>query len=192
MIFEGVITTSNADGAPHITPMGFQREGDEVSISPFVPSTTLVNLKRDGRAVMNLSDDVRIIAGCLTGRRAWPVQRATVIDGWRISDSLAHLELTVSDCQEHAERPRFRCRVVHEANHAAFRGFNRAQAAVLEAAILYSRLEWLAPDKLASEMAYLAIAVGKTAGDRERIAWQWLVDAMAEHPRHRLRLEQRA
>ena len=82
--------------------------------------------------------------------------------------------------------------MVYEANHAAFRGFNRAQAAVLEAAILYSRLDWLAPDKLASEMAYLAIAVGKTAGDRERIAWQWLVEAMAEHPRHRLRLEQRA
>ena len=39
---------------------------------------------------------------------------------------------------------------------------------------------------------FRTIAVGKTAGDRERIAWQWLVDAMAEHPRHRLRLEQRA
>ena len=52
MIFEGVITTRNADGAAHITPMGFRRDADCVLISPFVPSTTLVNLKRDGRAVI--------------------------------------------------------------------------------------------------------------------------------------------
>lgn len=189
MIFEGVITTRNPDGAAHITPMGFQRTGDEVLVSPFVPSTTLENLRREGRAVMNLTDDVRVIAGCLTGRRDWPVQAAAVIDGWRLCGSLAHLELEVARCDNDEERPRFHCRVRHEANHAGFAGFNRAQAAVLEAAILYSRLEWLAPDKLASEMRYLDIAVRKTAGARERTAWGWLVAAMAAHPRHHLQLE---
>ncbi len=189
MIFEGVITTSNADGAAHITPMGFRRDDESVLISPFVPSITLENLKREGRAVMNLTDDVRIIAGCLTGRRDWPVERATGIEGWRLRDSLSHLELAVTSCVDDAERPRFTCRIVHAANHVPFAGFNRAQAAVLEAAILYSRLDWLAPDKLASEMRYLAIAVAKTAGPREHIAWQWLVAAMAAHPRHRLDLE---
>lgn len=188
MIFEGVITTLNADGAAHITPMGFRHDTGYVLISPFVPSTTLVNLRRDGRAVMNLTDDVSIIAGCLTGRRDWPLQRATLIDGWRLQDCLAHLELQVTDCNDDAERPLFRCHVAHHAQHGAFRGFNRAQAAVLEAAILYSRLDWLAPDKLAHDMAYLAIAVDKTAGARERMAWQWLVAAMAAHPRHRLEL----
>lgn len=189
MIFEGVITTRNADGAAHITPMGFQRMDDEVTVAPFVPSTTLQNLQREGRAVINLTDDVRVVAGCLTGRRDWPLVPATVISGWRLRDSLAHLELEVVSCDDDAERPRFRCRVLHEANHAPFTGFNRAQAAVLEAAILYSRLDWLAPDKLASEMRYLDIAVRKTAGARERLAWEWLVAAMAVHPRHQLQLE---
>jgi len=190
MIFEGVITTCHADGAAHITPMGYRRTDDGVLIAPFVPSTTALNLKRDGRAVMNLTDDVRVIAGCLTGRREWPVLRATLIDGWRLADSLSHLELEVTACDDDAERPRFTCRVVHEASHGAFAGFNRAQAAVLEAAILYSRLDWLAPDKLASEMRYLDIAIRKTAGPRERSAWQWLVTAMAAHPRHRLMLDE--
>lgn len=189
MILEGVITTRNADAAAHITPMGFQRHGDTVLIAPFVPSTTLVNLRRDGHAVMNLTDDVRIIAGCLTGRREWPVQAASLIEGWRLRDSLAHLELEVTACEEHEQRPRFTCRVVHEANHAPYKGFNRAQAAVLEAAILYSRLDWLERDKLANEMRYLNIAVGKTAGPQERQAWDWLVAAMAAHPRHHLQLE---
>jgi hypothetical protein len=189
MILEGVITTRNADGAAHITPMGFQRVDDTVLISPFVPSTTLRNLQREGRAVMNLVDDVRIVAGCLTGRRDWPLLPATVIDGWRLADTLVHLELEVTACDDDRERPRFSCRVAHQASHASFAGFNRAQAAVLEAAILFSRLDWLAPDKLASEMRYLDIAVSKTAGPRERTAWQWLLSAMAEHPRHRLQLE---
>ena len=189
VIFEGVVTTSKADGAAHITPMGFRRTDDTVLVSPFVPSTTLENLRRDGRAVMNLSDDVRITAGCLTGRRDWPLVRATNIEGWRLRDSLTHLELEVASCDEDVERPRFTCRVVLEASHAQFAGFNRAQAAVLEAAILYSRLDWLAPEKLKREMRHLKIAVDKTAGPRERTAWDWLMTAMTAHPRHRLNLE---
>ena len=189
MIFEGVVITSKPDGAAHITPMGFRRTDDTVLISPFLPSTTLENLRRDGRAVMNLTDDVRVTAGCLTGRRDWPLVRASSIDGWRLRDSLAHLELEVTSCDEDVERPRFTCRIVSEASHAHFSGFNRAQAAVLEAAILYSRLDWLAPDKLKREMRYLKVAIDKTAGPRERTAWDWLVTAMTAHPRHRLNLE---
>jgi hypothetical protein len=58
--------------------------------------------------------------------------------------------------------------------HAAFRGFNRAQAAVVEGAILISRLELLPLEKIEREMAYLAIAVEKTAGPIEQEAWGWL------------------
>lgn len=188
MIFEGVIATRGAAGAPHLAPMGFLREGARLSVAPYVPSATLDNLRRDGHAVMNLVDDVRVIAGCLTGRREWPVLPATRIVGWRLAECLGHLELEVRAVDEHAERPRFHCDIVHEARHAPFAGFNRAQAAVLEAAILHSRLDWLAPDKLRDEMRYLAIAVDKTAGPREREAWDWLLAAMAAHPRHRLRL----
>ena len=39
---------------------------------------------------------------------------------------------------------------------APFRGFNRAQAAVVEAAILVSRLHMLPPDKIEREIGYLA------------------------------------
>ena len=189
MILEGVITTQGADGATHMTPMGFRRHADTVQVSPFVPSTTLSNLVSHCHAVINLTDDVRVIAGCLTGQREWPLVRATRIDGWRLRDCLAHLELEVTACDEDPQRPRFECRVVHEVSHAPFAGFNRAQAAVLEAAILYSRLDWLAPDRLVTEMAYLQIAIAKTAGPRERLAWRWLVAGMAEHPRHCLKLD---
>jgi hypothetical protein len=70
---------------------------------------------------------------------------------------------------------------VHEASHAPFRGFNRAQAAVIEAAVLVSRLHLLPPEKIDSELAYLAIAVGKTAGPAEQEAWGWLQERIAQH-----------
>ena len=89
MIFEGVITTTNEDGSAHVTPMGFVRESAAVTVAPFVPSTTLDNLRRHQAAVMSLTDDVRIIAGSLTGRRDWPVVRAMHVDGWRLKECLA-------------------------------------------------------------------------------------------------------
>jgi hypothetical protein len=58
-------------------------------------------------------------------------------------------------------------------------GFNRAQAAVVEAAILVSRLEMLPREKIKQEIAYLQIAVSKTAGAAEEEAWQWLMESIA-------------
>ena len=66
------------------------------------------------------------------------------------------------------------------ATHAPFRGLNRAKAAVLEAAILVSRLSMLPREKIDGEIAYLRIAIDKTAGPEEREAWDWLMDAVKQ------------
>ncbi len=60
--------------------------------------------------------------------------------------------------------------------HAPFQGFNRAQAAVIEAAILVSRLQMLPREKVEREIAYLEIAVSKTASAAEEEAWRWLME----------------
>jgi hypothetical protein len=189
MIFEGVITTRNPDGTAHVTPMGFRRAHDEVVIRPFVPSATLDNLAVFPQAVMNLTDDVRITAGCLTGQREWPLCAAAVVAGWRLEDCLAHLELEVEEQLQDRERPTFRCRIVHIGSHRPFVGFNRAQAAIIEASILVSRLDFIASEKLEAELTYLNIAVSKTAGERERTAWHWLLGAVEAHPRHQFEVD---
>jgi uncharacterized protein len=78
-------------------------------------------------------------------------------------------------------RPRHFCRVVSEANHAPFTGLNRARAAVLELAILVSRLGMLPRDKIETEIGYLAIAIEKTAGPEEHEAWGWLMERVTDH-----------
>lgn len=180
MIRESIVITPNADGSPHIAPIGVIVEGDGLVIAPFRPSATLENLEVRGVATVNYTDDVRVFAGCLTGRRDWPTVSAARVATARLSGALAHDELELIATEPDLQRPRLRCRVVHRATHAPFLGFNRAQAAVVEAAILASRLHLLPRAKIDNEMAYLAIAIGKTAGPREKEAWGWLADKIAD------------
>lgn len=176
MIWETVVTTRSSRGRVHIAPMGI-RESEEgrVVLAPFRPSTTLDNVLATRVAAVNFTDDVRVIAGCLTGRPDWPTRACERVDCVRLDGALAHRELALARIDEDGERPRLHCDVVFAANHRPFHGFNRAQAAVVEGAILVSRLHMLPAEKIDTEMKYLAIAIDKTAGPNEREAWSWLV-----------------
>jgi hypothetical protein len=180
LIREAIVTTVNALGEPHLAPLGLIAEGEGWILAPFHPSTTLDNLRQAPFAVANLTDDVRVFAGCLTGRRDWPLTSATVVAAPRLATTLSHLELVVVEVREHELRPRFVCRVAHRASHAPFQGFNRAQAAVIEAAVLVSRLHLLPRAEVEAELARLEITVGKTAGPAEAEAWGWLKDKAAQ------------
>ncbi|ODR97047.1 tetrahydromethanopterin synthesis protein [Methyloceanibacter superfactus] len=184
MIRECIVTTLNDDGSAYIAPLGLIEDGDGWVIAPFRPSTTLDNLRANPFAVASFTDDVLVFAGCLTGTKEWPVRPATHIPGAVLEGALAHIELTVDEIEEDEVRPRFHCRVVHEATHAPFKGFNRAQAAVIEAAILASRLKMLPREKVEQELAYLQIAVEKTAGPKEHEAWRILVEKIEDHYKH--------
>ena len=181
MIRETIITTLNADKSVHIAPMGVREIDNLTVIAPFKPSTTLDNIKRTGQAVVNLTDDVRVFAGCLTGRYDWPTVPATVITGQRLENTLGHLELEVKKKDDDELRPRFFCEIKHQEIHRPFMGFNRAQAAVLELAILVSRLHMLPPEKIDTEIKYLEIALEKTAGNDEIEAWGWLMNRITEY-----------
>ncbi len=176
MIYETIITTRGADGGDHIAPMGIHVHRDELILMPFKPSATLDNLLHKRCAVINYTDDVRIFAGCLSGRRDWPLTPASKVGAKRLSDALAHTEVKVTEVHDDELRPHLSCEVVHRETHASFRGFNRAQAAIIELAILVSRLHILPWDKIERKIAYLQIAMDKTAGENEQTAWAWLMD----------------
>ncbi len=183
MIRETIVTTLGATGRPNIAAMGVREEDGLYLISPFRPSRTFDNLKRSRQAVINHTDDVRVFAGCLTGRKDWPTLPAQDVAGVRLADALAHVEVEVAKWEDDAVRPRFYCRERRRETHAEFRGFNRAQAAVIEASILVSRLPLLPAEKIDREMEYLRIAVEKTAGAREREAWEWMVARISDYRR---------
>lgn len=175
-IVETIVVTTDPNGAPHIAPLGLIEDGHEWIIAPFRPSKTLDNLRAMPVATASHTDDVRIFAGALTGRKDWPLTAADKIHGARLASALTHWELAVDRVTEDDTRPRFHCKLVHRALHAPFEGFNRAQAAVLECAVLVSRLDMLPPEKVEAELKYLEIAISKTAGERETLAWSWLME----------------
>jgi hypothetical protein len=177
-IFEAVVTTVAADGRPHVAPMGVRYQGEIVVLMPFKPSTTLSNILANGAAVLNLVTDTRVFAGCVTGRREWPTLAAQRVAGVRLACAIRHVELELAEHADDSQRPVLRMAQVFEASHSPFIGFNRAQAAVVEGAVLVSRLHMLHPEKIATEMAYLQIAIDKTASAAEREAWGWLQDAI--------------
>ncbi|CAM5794242.1 DUF447 domain-containing protein [Rhizobacter fulvus] len=181
VIYETVVSTVAADGTPHVAPMGVRYRGADVVLMPFRPSTTLANIVASGHAVLNVVLDTRVFAGSVTGRRSWPMQPTERIEGLRLACALSHVELALAELQDDPQRPVLRMARLFEASHAPFVGFNRAQAAVIEGAVLVSRLHMLPAEKVDAEMAYLQIAVDKTAGPEEHEAWGWLTEAVATH-----------
>lgn len=179
MIQEIIITTQNTARITHIAPMGVHQHGDEWIVLPFRPSTTLDNLLNHRSAVFNYCDDVRVFAGCLTGRQNWAVTPSEIINAPILNCALAYSEVQVTRIIDDAIRPQIYCRVLNTVNNRPFQGFNRAQYAVLEAAILISRLNRLPLAKIEAELNYLTIAFEKTAGDKEREAWSWLMTVIA-------------
>lgn len=180
VILETVITTRDESGRDHIAPMGIREQDGFIVLSPFRPSATLEHVLREKCAIVNYTDDVRIFAGCLTGRYDWPTVPVLNLPCRRLAAALAHAEVKLERVEEDATRPRLYCRELARETHGVFRGFNRAQAAVIEAAILVSRLNMLPQEKIDTEMAYLKIAVEKTAGPRELEAWGWLIARIEE------------
>lgn len=184
MIYETVVTTVDREGRPHVAPFGVRYRGKEVVLMPFRPSATLDNIRASGHAVLNLTTDVRVFAGAVCARwlgaREWPLVATTAVPGLRLASALAHSELEIVHDDDHDERPTLRFARVKDETHAPFAGFNRAQAAVIEGAVLVSRLHMLPPEKIDAEVEYLRIAIDKTAGDEEREAWGWLMAAVGK------------
>jgi hypothetical protein len=181
LIRECIVTTLNAAGALHLAPLGLIEDGDHWIIAPFRPSTTLANLEARGQATASFIDDAEVFAGFVTGQRDWPL---TMLDAWpapRLSCALAHAELEVARVDADEQRPRFFCAVRRIESHRPFLGMNRARAAVLEAAILATRLTMLPREKIDSEIAYLKIAIDKTAGASERAAWERVMAKISAH-----------
>jgi hypothetical protein len=181
LIRETIVTTVDRAGRVHIAPIGLIAEGDDWIIAPFRPSTTLDNLMAVPFATASHTDDVRVFAGCLTGRHDWPTVAADEVPVPRLAGALSHAELALAEMRDDPQRPRLRCRLLRLATHAPFQGFNRAQAAVLEAAILVSRLDLLPREKIEHDLAYLHTAIDKTAGPREFEAWNWLANKVRAH-----------
>ncbi len=174
MIIETIVTTRASDGHVNFAPMGVEWGEDELVLKPYLETVTFANLMATRQAVVNLTDDVMIFARAIVAHSQFPSFPAEVVRGVVLEAACSWREVEVAQADTSPPRSRIVCRVVHRGFRREFIGFNRAQGAVLEAAILATRTRLLPTDEILAQLERLQVPVDKTAGPREREAWTLL------------------
>ena len=175
MIRESIVITTDLKKKPHVVPMGITFNKKKLFILPFIPSKTYLNLKENPYPVINFTDDVNIFVDALLGKKNFKMQSTKKIKSFYLKNALSYIEVKVTKFIENKIRPKFECKILKETSIDSFKGFNRAQLSVIEAAILVSRIDILPKEKIKKEINYLQIAIDKTAGKNEKIAWKKLI-----------------
>ncbi|MFK7767027.1 MAG: DUF447 domain-containing protein [Mariniblastus sp.] len=184
MILESIVTTINEDGTPNISPMG-PNVSDSIEIfelRPFDTSRTFANLKRSKSGVLHVTDDVELFAKSAIGKldRLPELIPAELVAGNIIADSCRAYEFKVEYIDETGPRMNLNCKTIKSHRLRDFWGFNRAKHAVLEAAILATRLDFLPSGEIRDQYLRLATAVEKTGGDKEKLAFELLTNFVSE------------
>jgi hypothetical protein len=188
MILEGLVTTTAADGRLHVAAMGpaidpAERDAGRITrlvLKPFATSQTATNLARERCGVFQVTDDVLLLARVVAGRLAEPpASRPAEAVAGRVLAAACHAwEFAVEVVDDSRERLAITARVVSEHAGRPFLGFHRAAHAVVEAAILVTRLHLLDRGDVRRRLDDLQTLVDKTGGPREREAFA-LLDAVA-------------
>ncbi len=176
MIIETIFSTLDAAGTPNFAPMGILWGDEAVTVRPYRDTQTFRNLLDGGAGVAAVTDDVAAyvrsaLYGAVLGHFPAEAIRGVVFEGacsWR--------ELEVIGRGGTPERASLQCRVVHTGRRREFPGFCRAAAAVVEAAIVATRLARIGPEAAGADLARYGQIVEKTGGAGEREAMRLVLD----------------
>jgi hypothetical protein len=178
MILEGIVATLNADDTVNIAPMGPRVDAgmQRFLLRPFRTAQTYHNLKRHSEGVLHVTDDVWLLARAALGtvEPHPPLVPAKHIRGFVLADACRAYEFRVRSFDEREDRVGIEAEVVHTHHFRDFFGFNRAKHAVVEAAILATRTDFLPLADIEAEFRKLAVIVDKTGGDQEHRAFAFL------------------
>src|SRR5262245_3456876 len=186
MILEGIVTTVDPEGVVNIAPMGPRVDAGfkRLLLRPFKSSRTYQNLKATGEGVFHVTDDVLLLAQAAVGEPDPPpiLIPATRIHGHILRDACRFYEFRVTRVNDDEERTEMEARIVASGRLRDFFGFNRAKHAVVEAAILATRVHLLPRADILKEFERLAVSVEKTGGEQERQAFQFLKEYVERNP----------
>jgi hypothetical protein len=178
VILEGLVTSVSPQGEINVAPMGpiVDKTLTTLNLRPFKTSTTYQNLMARPCGVFHIVDDVLLLARAAIGRlevlpEMFPAEQ---VSGFVLRGACRWLEFEIESYDYQDERANLLARVVHTGRLRDFFGFNRAKHAVVEAAILATRVDLLSKDDLLRQFAALEIPVQKTAGPRELEAFDLL------------------
>jgi len=187
-ILEGIVTTHNDNGTVNISPMGpiVDASVTQFVFRPYRTSTTYKNLKRTGCGVFHITDDVLLFAQAALGQP----DPLPALDGLVLTDACRWHAFEIDSIDHSQQRADIVSQqrtdiisqerthlVAHSVVHGRnrdFLGFNRAKHAVLEAAILATRVHLLPAADILAELERLKTPLEKTASSTELQAFDFL------------------
>ncbi len=201
LVIEGVLTTENADGSMHVAPIGphVNLELTSWTLKPFQSSTTFLNLQKSSRAVFHVVDDPLLMAAAVLGLCNPGEHRSAaseILDanqirdlmaakhdsqfGWILDLSCRYYALSIDQWDLSTPRAIAECSLSHHREIRPFWGWNRARHSILELAILASRVHMIDRTVIDDELNRHKIIVEKTAGAREKSAWELLKSHLSQ------------
>ncbi|EAQ77899.1 DUF447 domain-containing protein [Blastopirellula marina] len=185
LVLEGLVTTIGGDGQVNVAPMGplVDRQFRSFVLRPFQTSRTFENLRRGSPLVVHVTDDVELLAaaaiGAATDALIGPTTRCSQTGGVILQNACRWYALQVKQLDDAAERATIECDVVAAGRKRDFFGLNRALHAVVEAAILATRVDFLPLAEIQADLQRLQPLVQKTGGAAEQRAFQQICDYVA-------------
>ena len=185
MILEAIITTTNEDGSVNVSPMGPLVESDPTDgfeLRPFETSRTFANLQQRPFGVLHVTDDVTLFAKAAIGKLdSVPAVRSAEVNkgAFILEGACRWIEFEAVYFETSEPRKNIRCKAIAAGRLRDFFGFNRGKNAVLEAAILATRIDFLPAEETAKQFESLRVIVDKTGGSIEKEAMSLLEQFVA-------------
>ncbi|QDU79583.1 hypothetical protein Pla110_12940 [Polystyrenella longa] len=180
MILEGIVTTQNESDEVNVAAMGpIIGEGfQSLLLRPFQSTLTYQNLKVQPAGVFHIVDDVELLVRAALNLFENPPELlpAEQIRGSILAGSCRWYEFQVRELDDSRDRTEIQVDIVHTGERRHFLGFNRAKHAVIEYAILASRLFMLQEEEVFAKYQEFLTILEKTGGPQESLAFELVTD----------------
>jgi hypothetical protein len=159
-------------------------------LKPFKTSRTYANLLENPFATIHITDNALLFAETAVSNLSLETKRSLVYQlketsWWPLKDCHRWFAVEVSEIHQDPQRVSMDCRVMYSRTVRPFFGFNRAKHAVIEAAILATRTQFLRKQDVLAELERLQPLVDKTGGSDECSGFELLKTTIHEqYARH--------
>jgi hypothetical protein len=172
MIVETIFSTVDETGRPNFAPMGIVWGEEFITVRPFCNTQTCRNLLSTGYGVANVADDVLAYVQCALYDAVLSHFPAKSGPGVVFNGACSWREMKVISQATTGDRMEMYCRVTYEGRQKDFLGFRRASNAVIEAAILATRLKLYDPETVSEWLDHYAKIVDRTGDGNEKQAFR--------------------
>ncbi|HLI46275.1 MAG TPA: DUF447 domain-containing protein [Geobacterales bacterium] len=155
IIYEGILTTENNEGNPHMASMGFSFNDEyDIVVRPFKDTRSYNYLKNKGMGVINIVNDIELFFKATYGTASksdfFPSYKLKIP---RLKESNFYIEGRVKKIDENEVRASFILEPVYVyAKKTYERPFTRVEFAVIEALIHSTRIKVFMEMKLYEEV----------------------------------------